>query len=278
MLIVSLSSIPPRFHLLGPTLRSILAQNVRIDAIEVQICKSYRRFPELDFSMPDVPDGVTVKLVDLDYGPATKVLPAAREYRGQDVDILFCDDDRICSVGWAGKFLEASKQKPGVAIANSGWDLDKLGLDYSKNKRQPRAIRLNSRLDMIYRARRIWQKVLELAEGRKRYKPSRHMSFFREGYIDILEGCGGVLIKPDMFDDEAYVIPDKLWTVDDIWLSGMLARRDIGIWSNKYGSIPEEQQGSTDALSSSVIEGLDRTQANLACAEYLRDTYNIWQN
>lgn len=277
MLVVSLSTIPPRYHLLGATLKSILDQSVRPDAIELYICKSYRRFPQAEFTMPEVPEGVTLRVSDEDYGPATKVLPAAQAYRGRDVDILFCDDDRICPRDWVKRFVEERAGHPDKAIANSGWHLEKLGMHYDLGKLQPRAVPLDSRLDLVYRARRVKQKFLEFTSGGKRFKPARQRNFRRAGHLDILEGCGGVLVRPDMFDDVAYDIPGKLWTVDDIWLSGMLARRGIGIWASPRGLMPDEQQTTNEALSTSVIEGVGRDEANRSCAIYLRDRFGIWQ-
>ena len=47
----------------------------------------------------------------------------------------------------------------------------------------------------------------------------------KAGFADILQGLGGVVVRPDFFDDEAFDIPDILWAVDDVWLSGMLEPR-----------------------------------------------------
>ncbi len=87
--IISLTAIPPRFADLGLTLHSLLRQKSRPEAVELWIPHSYRRFPQWGGGLPDVPEGVTLRRVDVDYGPATKVLPALRERRGQAVEILY---------------------------------------------------------------------------------------------------------------------------------------------------------------------------------------------
>lgn len=276
MLIVSLSTIPSRFGLLGPTLESIIKQNIHIDAIEVYIPKTYKRFPDYDGSLPQVPEGVTVVVIDEDLGPATKVLPAAKKHRGEDVEILYCDDDRICPPNWAKAFLEARKQRPDDAITAAGWEVSQLGIKYTSTM-QPRVVPLRSRWDLPYRVRRINQKINEIKLGRKLPKPRRSRNFKRGGYIDIMEGYGGVLVKPSMFDDACYDIPNNLWSVDDIWLSGCMARQGIGIWANQIGEVPEEQFDIADALYESTINGMNRIEANLACAKYLQDEFGIWQ-
>lgn len=94
--IVSLTAIPPRFNELMPTLLSLKAQkHVNIREIRLDLPKSYRRFPfDPATDLPDLPDWVTLHLHDQDYGPATKILPAAQAYAGQDVLLFFCDDDQ----------------------------------------------------------------------------------------------------------------------------------------------------------------------------------------
>ena len=277
MIIITLSSIPSRFHLLGPTLESLLDQTVPADAIEVWIPKSYRRFPEWEFELPEVPDGVTIRVADVDLGPATKVLPAAKEYRGTDAKLIYCDDDRIVSPRFVEHFLKASNRHPNCAIAASGWDIERLGFALEVNKRQPRAKRLKSRYDFPYRWRRLKQKCKELYLCRRLPKPFRSNIFKTDGYLDIMEGCGGVLVRPDMFDDVAHDIPQKLWAVDDIWLSGMLAAKDFPIWSNRSSFMPDEQFEVSDPLHASVIDGLNRHEANCACVEYFQEHFGIWK-
>ncbi len=74
-LIITLSAIPPRFAALGPTLRALLRQRHPADEIRLNIPERYRRFPEWDGTLPEVPEGVTILRCAQDYGPATKLLP-----------------------------------------------------------------------------------------------------------------------------------------------------------------------------------------------------------
>ena len=106
--ILSLSTIPPRFGLLGKSLHSLTNQKRRADEIHIYIPKKYRRFPEHNFCLPDVPDGVSIKLIDYDYGPATKILPCAQAYRGTNTRIIYGDDDRFADTFWLDNMLKCS--------------------------------------------------------------------------------------------------------------------------------------------------------------------------
>ncbi len=122
--VVSLSTIPPRFPFIGQTLQSLLNQSIRPDRIEVWIPRFYRRFPEHAFCIPDVPDGVTIELVDEDLGPATKVLHCARKYRGTDTRIIYVDDDRLYWNHFLETRLEAAVKRPNMCIGATGADVE----------------------------------------------------------------------------------------------------------------------------------------------------------
>ena len=99
----------------------------------------------------------------------------------------------------------------------------------------------------------------------------------RSGYVDIFEGCGGVLVRPEFFDDTAFDIPDLARSVDDVWLSGMLAAHGVPIWLDGNRYEPENTAAeSFDPLVTSVIDGADRADSNRAAIQYLQKTYGIW--
>ncbi|MDA7428166.1 hypothetical protein PGB28_06830 [Primorskyibacter aestuariivivens] len=126
MLVISLTSIQPRFADLGPTLERLLVQGA--DAVWLCLPRKSRRFEACD--VPPVPDRVRIIWSDVDYGPATKLIPAARALRGQGARLIYCDDDCIYPTGWA-KALSAV-DAPVVAVS---------GFDVARMKRQPEALR-----------------------------------------------------------------------------------------------------------------------------------------
>lgn len=135
--VVSLSTIPPRFRDLGGTINRFLDQEYLADEIQVYIPKTYRRFPQHSFTLPELPlanGRVVIKVVEKDLGPATKVLYCAKAHWGTRTRIVYCDDDRIPAPNWLKSFVNAAKENPNDAIVAHGFHL-KNGL----NSRFPKA-------------------------------------------------------------------------------------------------------------------------------------------
>lgn len=279
MYIISLTAIPPRFGLLGPTLDSLLRQEVTPESIRLYIPKRYRRFPDWDGRLPEVPKGIEIRQPEEDLGPASKVLFAAAELAGQEIDILFCDDDREYLPSWSTRILNAAREHPGAAIVTSALQIERIGLDWSGPRRKPLGVgRYSKTWDLGYHWQRLQQNI---AHGGKRNVPwemkAPRNRIRRSGYFDIGEGCGGFLIRPGSLDEDAWNIPPVMWAVDDVWISGQLARKGIPIWgeagASQYRTTRSQHK---DALYAAVIDGANRDQANRACAIYMRDTYGIW--
>ncbi len=276
MLILTLSTIPPRFGDLYGALERLKRQTVQPDRIIVYVPRRYRRFPDYAGDLPRVPEGVEIRQPDHDYGPASKILHAAEEFCGQDVDLLFCDDDVVYPPTWIEAFRRERRRQPDAAIAVLGFEATRLGEATMQRKHQPRAANHWRITDVEFQVRALWYDFRTRYFSRPALRPARRM-FLRSGYRDIFEGVGGVLVKPDHFDDTAHDIPDVMWTVDDVWLSGMLARRDIPIWvmAHRYTQVPVKTAGIS-ALAESVIDGAGRHDANKICFDYLRQKYGIW--
>jgi hypothetical protein len=263
-MIVTLSSIPPRFGELGPVLHSMLRQRLPAEQIILYIPRRYRRFPEWDGALPDVPEGISLRLVDEDYGPATKVLPAVREFVGHHVDILFGDDDMIYDSRWTQRFSEMRKRHPTACITESAYDFPNVAPELRPADRRPR----------IAAGTRSWP---ERIAGTFRHRRRVRKRFEDSGYADILLGYAGALVRPAFFGDEAFDIPDILWTVDDVWLSGHLEVNGIPIWNN--GDTPRRRRhrsACTEALLTMVYKGHGRREASLAGMAYFRQKYGIW--
>lgn len=276
--VITLSAIPPRFGSLGPTLRSLVRQRSRPEAIELHIPKTYRRFPDWGGGLPDVPDGVRIVRSDEDFGPATKILPAARAYRGQEVELLYVDDDHVYAPDWAKRSLALRKLHPEAVICAGARSVEMSGVRWKAPGPLPRAIFAPPyTLQLGFQIRLLLSK----ATGGRRAAEALFPSFRkveRSGYADIAEGYAGVGIRPDFLDDAAYAIPPVLWTVDDFWLSGHFARRGIPIWADKRLNRARAVLSASraHALNREVIEGADREAANRACIDYMRRTYGLW--
>ena len=265
-LVISLTAIPPRFPYLHETLNSLVHQKATVASINLYLPRKYRRFDWDPSRLPAVPNGVQIRLIDDDLGPATKVLPAVQEYQGQDVKILFCDDDKVYDPDWAQRFVDASLQHPEHCIVEEGGDVCHYSNHVYRGTLQPRSDRRTK--DITYRLKRLVSLGL--------WKPRKSVG---SGYVDMLEGWGGVLVQPSFFSPAAYDIPDILWTVDDVWLSGQLALSSVPIWLN--GEDSRRTKGNSNEVKSAslrklVHEGHGRTEANQACVDYFRNHHSIW--
>ena len=123
MLVASLTSIPPRFAQLPRVVAGLRAQVARV---VVTLPRHYRRFPG-DHAVPALP-GAEVLRPDEDLGPAAKVLHAARMLRGQDVDLLYCDDDWDYAPGWVEAFRTARAAHPEAVLAGATFGAERLKL------------------------------------------------------------------------------------------------------------------------------------------------------
>ena len=121
--IISLTTIPSRFKYIGETLESLLAQDIKVDKIILYVPKYYKRFDEKLDKLPPVPKGIVAKFSETDYGPATKILPAVKDFLDEDVRIIFCDDDRIYPKNLVSTLISASKKRPNDVITLEGLSL-----------------------------------------------------------------------------------------------------------------------------------------------------------
>lgn len=277
--VVSLSSIPPRFAALRPGLDALLAQAVRPEAVLLQIPRRYRRFPDWDGTLPDVPRGVAIRRPEEDLGPATKALFAAEELASDGTRLLYCDDDRLYMPDWSRRLLAAATARPGHAVVSAGYDVERVGLPTPADRAMPRARKLTRSRDWRYHLARLRQNIAYGGRARVPYEvkgPRNHTG--RSGHVDIAEGFGGVLVEPRHLTREAWDIPPVMWAVDDVWLSGHLARAGVPIWAEAFASrFTTSRITGVAALGHAVIDEADRGQANLACATYMRDTYGVWR-
>lgn len=266
-MIVTLTSVPPRFQYLGGFFAALGQQRQRPEAVELYIPRRYRRFPGERPALPELPDWVTVIEIEDDLGPATKILPAIRRHRGKGIDLLFCDDDCRYDAGWTARFARMRRNRPEDALAEFGTRLRAQTGLVRRDPPRP-GLRMAPPTDE------------ELANGRaRRNLEGKPLPVVRQaGYASILCGFAGAAINTDWLDDSAFAMPPSAYLVDDIWLSGMLERAGRRIWVGtgcRRGKIDSETR-LTEPLLHHVENGMDRMAANRACAEYLRETYGIW--
>jgi len=262
--IISLTTIPPRMDSIAPTLQSLLRQNATIDAVILWIPARYRRSEFSDFKLPRVPDGIEIRRCGVDYGPATKVLSAVEVFAGQDVRIIYCDDDRLYHPDWVANLLRESDLHPRDCIAEAGEVVELTLRKVFRSRPAYRALKIST-LGIYGYFYRKKNRALDVGYGR----------------ADICKGYGGVLVRPEFFTLAAFDIPDVLWTVDDIWISGQLAVTGIAIRkitrSEKSEKSDKTALADVSALEDYSYADHDRHGANLACIRYFQEKHGIWK-
>lgn len=259
--VISLTSIPPRLHKLGQSLECLRNQTACIDAIILWLPKRYRRPEFRDSTVPSLPSFVDVRYCDEDFGPATKILPAVQEFSGQDVRIIYCDDDELYSREWAETLVTAGDRHPHACVTVAGLRLESIDYEYF----------IRSRRCMAYN-------VLTLGLFRRYHQRTRRPARPRTGPVDICQGFGGVLVRPHFFGPEVFDIPDVLWLVDDVWLSGHLAFRGVPIHRIAERKLCHKSElAAVSDLTSYTFQGHDRITADWLCVQHYRTHYGIWK-
>ena len=229
MLIVSMTSIPPRFSNLSALFANLASQSLRPDVIRMNLPRKWRRFDHAE--LPTVPPDIELHLIDEDAGPALKLLPTLRDVIDKDVRILVCDDDWIFGDDWIKHLMDVSRKHPAAAVTGSGYRIDRFKLTSTS---------------------------------------------INPGQVDIAQGFSGILLKPSMFDDEVFNMPESAWAVDDIWISAMLARSKTPIFVAPHACSERLAMNDASALQSVRIDGMDRAAANLTVVNTARETFGIW--
>ena len=264
--IISLTSIPSRFKYIGKTLDSLLAQDMKVDKIILYVPKYYKRFNKKLNKLPPVPKGIVAKFSDTDYGPATKILPAVKDFLNEDVRIIFCDDDRIYPKNLVSTLISASKKRPNDVIALEGRDIKDLSKFNWEGKNYPRATVVQK--NYMYRIKRALSLGL--------WKPRKNM---KSGYADTFGGFGGVLVYPKFFNKNCFQIPKECWMNDDIWISGQFEINKVKIWITQAKEVSEASRNQgRNALGDETHHDKARANVNNVAIKYLRETNGIWIN
>jgi hypothetical protein len=196
--IASLTTVPERIGNLGPTIRCLLRQTRPPDEIVLAVpefsIREQRPYvvPKYLLRLP------RVRLLHCgkDWGPATKFIPVIQEElaagRGKTL-IMVVDDDRVYPRDALETYLYYSEQLPEAALCFRGAAMPR-SLDW----RNAKMICAN-----------------ELREPRP---------------AAVITGCGSYLIQPGFFDESLWDYsraPQGAFYMDDIWISGLLNRRDV---------------------------------------------------
>lgn len=210
--IVSLTSIPSRFHNIPNIIDSVLNQTITPDTIELWVSREYKRI-EKNNKLPELKKykNLEVSYVE-DIGPLTKIYYSIKKHYNDDVNIITIDDDVIYPNTFIEKLLEYEALNPNKAIGYRGRILVNK-LDYN-----------TSRLVITNNSVRN---------------------------VDIITGTWGALYKPSFFKKNFFNLTNdkSIFMVDDIWITGNLADNNIErIVIPNCGITPDVKTCNIDAL------------------------------
>lgn len=223
-IVVSLSTIPSRIDHLRPVLNSLLDQAEPADRIVLALPKHSAREGRAYPSPQDVavPGGVDILPCD-DLGPATKLLPALAAEPGAAIVVV--DDDVVYPRHFIATLLAAHRQNPRAAVGYRGVKL-KHGTPF---------------VDLEHR----------FAGAVETPAP-----------VDVLFGTWGYLVPPAALDGAVHDLaehPEHLRWVDDVWISGHLARRGVPRLVVPAREIPIE---TANARRQALTDGPNRSGEN----------------
>lgn len=209
---VSLTTIPSRVKYLKSTLDSIKNQTIKVDRINLCIpTKCLKQNEPSEYTLPDeiINDkDITIVYCDKDYGSSTKLLGSlwVNKDKSQNKIIITIDDDIIYAPNIIEKLISRSIMYPDSAIGFCGWNVKNVMKDSN-----------HFYSNLIYEDRNPNLDDVETC--------------------DILEGYRAVLYKSNFFGNDIFdysEFPEDARYVDDVWISGHLAKKGIRRLSIKY--------------------------------------------
>lgn len=193
---VSLSTIPSRMENIYPALNSLMDQTMPPRRIILAIPPFSIREQKAYIIPSALAHCPAVEIIDAqkDWGPATKLIPALLHPSTAPEDIILtADDDNIYPAEFVETFREYAQKLPDAALSLRGAPM----------------------------SRTLHWKDCVAFKGTAIAKPAS---------VEIINGCGGILVKPKFFTADFFNYenaPAQAFFVDDIWVSGNLAKRNI---------------------------------------------------
>lgn len=243
-LVVSFTSLPNRFDkYAATTIRLLKEQKYPPDHIYVCIPAVSRRSND-SFRVPSwisKDKDITVLRSNVDYGPATKLIPAVRaeqELNNTRTRIVTIDDDN--EGGWNDEQLRSlflySLVFEDSALGLTAWNVTCMTSD-ARCEEKDSGIRRRQSPNSLYNFVRPADDYAchSLADWMPSYYSYCIGAIRRNyvGFVDVIEGYKGALYQPRFFslkDIESIIspsVPDSFFLCDDVWFSGWLSTKNI---------------------------------------------------
>ena len=244
--IASLSTVPGRINNLSATIQSLLKQTHPPDEIVLAIPEFSIReerpyvVPEYLLHFPRL----RILRSQRDWGPATKFIPIIREELAggrRDTVIMVVDDDRVYPRDALETYLHYSKQLPDAALCFRGAAM-------------PRTF--------------DWRDA-KMIKGNELREPHS---------VAVVTGCGSYLIQPRFFDESLWdysKAPPAAFYMDDIWISGWLARRNVRRYAVPTSVMMRSVWRQRRTLSLHNVPS-GRQQNNNEAIAFFRDSWDVF--
>ena len=252
--VVTLTTLPGRIHQIRKVLESLLEQTLNADEIRVyapdRSSREQRMYETPPWLAAMAPRVRLVRGVE-DYGPATKLIPAVRSAleTNDDALLVVVDDDTLYPPRLLETLASWSRRFPDAAVSATGWPV-------ARSLRYPH-----------------WTENY-LVYGNELVAPHA---------VSVVRGNCGFAVKARFFDEALWAemkgAPAGSTVMDDVWISGMLARRGVKRYvvpfdADQYTSDPKLQNVMT--LDSNLGKGVaNRQAANEAGLRYFKQHWDI---
>jgi len=217
-IVICLTTTPSRITRLEGTLKSLLYQSRRPQAIRLHI-PDYSQREQRPYPIPAyLCELKSVEIVRcVDFGPATKLIPALEAYESQQL-LLIVDDDRLYPPDLVETFARAAAAMPDAALGMSGWIVPDDLTD------RPATL-----LDHIRQRTPAPVKSTRMQQSRR---------------VDILLGYAGYLVRPAFFARAALVdysgAPTAAFYVDDVWIGAHCTAPKYVVPARRHCAIPRK--------------------------------------
>jgi hypothetical protein len=225
-IVISLTTMPRRLRSKSfkKVVEAMLLQKMRAKEIRINIPHVLKKTGQ-KYVVPKWLERLPVTIIRCeDYGPATKYIPTLRHYIKENPlqKILIYDDDAIMPPNTISGYNRYLKKFPCATLTAKGNLLKrrKMYIVGSYNRGYNYISATHPTLKLVLG-------ILYLGQSYPRYLVSKN----RCKSVDIIFGGAGYLIQPWMFDIEELCdyskMPKEAFYVDDIVISGFLAKRGI---------------------------------------------------
>lgn len=237
-IIISLTTIPPRFNEINLTINSLLNQKIKPNKIIINIPEKYNNYTYSDNDLPQYTNEVVIiNKCQKDYGPATKLLGLSMFDLDDNDLIIVCDDDREYSDDLVENLTNEYNKCPDGVYTGIGWTSDGLSMNkYIRNSIPP---------------------CIDILAGCCGFLIPRRLCPFND---------------PDFFITDP---ADAKYYVDDVWISGFLTKNKINIYLMPcYKDASRTKNDSISSLTDN--KSFPRNNSNILCFDFFAEKYQLY--